>query len=336
MKIALLTPTFCEFSGIDRVVEADSEEYANQGNEVTILALKATIKPKKAKLILMGMPKNPTIERIYRLFFFFDIFKIKKYAKMLKDYDRVIAYFYPMTLIAKYAKKKYGVEYIYWDAGVTFPHLFRNFTERTYLKIFHYFMKKSVNNADGALSISKFLQKELKKETGLDSIVKYIEIDKKRFNKNVKGDEIRKRYNIDSKDKVFLYVGRISPHKGVHLLINAFKKVQKEIHACNLIIVGKATFDAYLKELKQTANKNVIFAGFVKDEELAKYYAACDVYTTASRWEGYDIPVVEAQACGKKVIAFDCCSHPEVVKNGKLVLDGNVEEFADAMIKLTK
>ena len=180
------------------------------------------------------------------------------------------------------------------------------------------------------------MQTELKKETGLDSFVKYIDIDKKRFHQGINGDKIRKKYNIDNQESVFLYVGRISPHKSIDLLIKAFKLSQDKLKKSKLIIVGKPTFIEYMRKLKLLANKDVIFAGFVNDQELPEYYAACDIYTTTSQWEGYDMPIVEAQACGKKAIAFNCCSHPEVLKNGTLVKNGNLKEYAKAMVDLSK
>ena len=42
------------------------------------------------------------------------------------------------------------------------------------------------------------------------------------------------------------------------------------------------------------------------------------------------------QACGKKVVAFNVCSHPEIVKNGLLVKKGDINGFANAVIKLLK
>ena len=72
------------------------------------------------------------------------------------------------------------------------------------------------------------------------------------------------------------------------------------------------------------------------DKELPYYYAACDLYVTASLWEGFNLPVAEAQACGKRAVAFDVCSHPEVVKNGILVKENDNEAFADAVISLLK
>jgi len=332
----LLTPTFLQFSGIDRVVELNAEELAKK-NEVTIFSLKAGIKPKnkKIKVIEMGMPKNPFLQRIYRLLFFLDFSKIKKYGKMLKDYDVAVSHQYPINLIALYAKKHYKTKYVYHNHGVAFPYLFKNPLERIYMESFKIISNMSIKNVDTAISISRFLQKELKKETGIDSKVVYDPIDKKRFHKNVNGKKIREKYKL-GKDPVCLYVGRISPHKGIHLLIEAFNLVLKEIPNAKLLIAGKPTFDNYFKKLRKLGNKSVIFAGFVADEKLADYYAACDVYTTATLWEGFNMTVAEAQACGKPVVAFNLCSHPEVVKKGILVKPNNTEEFARAIIKLLK
>ena len=101
----------------------------------------------------------------------------------------------------------------------------------------------------------------------MDSKVIYNKIDKKRFNKKVKGDKIIKKYNLKN-NKVLLYVGRIAPHKGIHLLLESFNIVKKYFPDSKLLIVGKPTFDNYLKNLKKITNKDVIFTGFVPDKEM--------------------------------------------------------------------
>ena len=133
-----------------------------------------------------------------------------------------------------------------------------------------------------------------------------------------------------------MYVGRIAPHKGIHLLLKSFKIVKNNIPNAKLIIVGKPTFNNYFRKLKNMSSNDVIFTGFVDDNELKYYYASCNIYVTASLWEGFNLPAAEAQACGKKVVAFDIGSHPEVVKNGILVKKGDVTGFADAILKLLK
>src|SRR3989338_4634483 len=119
------------------------------------------------------------------------------------------------------------------------------------------------------------MQKELERETGLKSKVIYNKIDTKKFRKNLDGLSIRKKLKLDSKDKVLLFVGRLSPHKNVHSLIDIFNDAGKKIPNLKLIIVGKHTFSDYFEKLKMKSNKNVIFVESADDDELPYYYAAC-------------------------------------------------------------
>src|SRR3989338_8132179 len=100
MKIAILTPTFYHFSGIDRVAEQQAKDYVSKGHNVVIFTLDSTIKPQGFKLEVLGMPKSLLLQRLYRLLFFVDFIKINKAAEKLKDFDMVISHFYPMNWIA--------------------------------------------------------------------------------------------------------------------------------------------------------------------------------------------------------------------------------------------
>lgn len=336
MRIALLTPTFFEYSGIDRLVENKALKLKNEGNKVAIFTFYATIKAKYAEIFVLGLPKNQALERAYRLFFFLDLLKVIKYTKILRGYDSAVSYFYPMNILAYFAKRFYNIKYIYYNAGVATPNLFKKFSEKIYLRIFNFLNNLTIKNADEIISISTFLRDELKKETGLDSKVEYPIIDKKRFNKNVNGKKIRLKYKLGN-SPVVLYVGRISPHKGVELLLESFKIAKEKANGIKLLIVGKPTFSGYFQRLKKISegiSNDVIFAGFVPDNELPGYYAACNIYATASLWEGYNLTLDEAQACGKKVVAFDLCSHPEVVKNGVLVKPYDTHEFAEVIVQV--
>ena len=336
MKIAILTPTFSHYSGIDRVAEQQARDYAKAGNSITVFALEADLKPKGFGLEVIGMPKGLFLQRMYRLLFFLDFMKIKKVAEKLKDYDIAISHQYPMNLIAYSAKKKYGIKYIYHNHGIGYSGLFGNVFERLYMRLFAFLDRLSLKNADSIVSISKFMQSELKRETGLGSNVVYNKIDTKRFRKNLDGSRIRKRFGIRKNEKLLLFVGRLSPHKNVHTLLEIFDIVGKKIQNARLLIVGKPTFPNYYNKLKSMANRNVIFREFADDKELPYYYAASDLYVTASLWEGFNLPAAEAQACGTKVVAFDVCSHPEIVKSGILVKKNNLGEFANAIIKLLR
>ncbi len=333
MKIAVLTPTFLRYSGIDRVAEQNIRKYLEKKNDVTLIAFQASMDLPGAKIREIGMPKSPFWERLYRLFFFVDIFKIWKISSLLKSKDVVISHQYPMNIIAWVAKKRFGVRYIYYDAGIAPPETFSTFGEKMYIRLFRFLTNLTARGADEAISISEFLQGVLKKETGLESKVRYVEIDSRRFHKNVDNlliSEVKQKHKLGK--NVMVYTGRVSPHKGIHILIDAFKIVKKALPDAQLVIIGKHTFGNYSEELKKNSPEGVIWAGFVTDERMAGYYAASTIYVTASLWEGFDMPAVEAQACGKRVVAFTVGSHPEVIKSGTLVREQTAEKLAQGML----
>lgn len=328
MKIAILTPTFNDWSGIDNVARMQSEEYSkNKKNEVTVITLQGSIKPEGYRVIRLGMPSNSFLQRLYRLFFFLDFVKIN-YYKQLKNYDKIISHFYPMNWLAHRARKKYGINYIFWNHGIDKGD---NFLQDIYMKLLVFFNKHTIESADKIVSVSRYSRKELKDQTGLESDeTKLNKIDKKRFNLSVKGDKIIKKYNLKN-NIVYLYVGRLTARKRIHLLIEAFKSIKEKVPNAKLLIVGNPTFRRYYNKIKKMADDDVIFTGMVDYKDLPLYYAACDFYVTASAWECSDLPTQEAQACGKPVIAFNIGAHPEFVKNGVLVPEGDTKGFIDAM-----
>jgi 1,2-diacylglycerol 3-alpha-glucosyltransferase len=334
MKVAILTPTFHPYSGIDRVVELQAEDYAEKGHGVTVIAFDASIKGKGYKVVSLGMTSSPLLQRIYRLLFFLDRKALNNY-KMLKCYDKVIAHFYPMTWLAYEAKKYYGIRYVYWDHGVNTTGLLDSIPQKLYMWLFKMLNNWTLRNVDEAYSVSKYLSNELWEQSKIKSKVVYNIIDKKRFSKHVSGSASRKKFGLQGK-KVILYVGRLAPHKGIHTLIEAFANVKAWMPDATLLIVGKETFKGYASRLRnllmKKGLKDVVFAGFVDDKDLPQYYAACDVYATCSQWEGFNLPVAEAQACGKPVVAFDIGSHREVVKKGKLIRKNDIGAFSKALI----
>lgn len=332
MKIALLVPNFVEYSGDARVVELQAEELANKGHKVSIFAFAGNIKPKSAELFIMGISKSLFWQRIYRLFFPMNIYKTLLWFPKFKQYDKIIAHLYPMTYFGFLAKKIYGVEYVFWFHGIEDPKLFPHLYERIYMKIQIVLTKFTLKNVDKAVSVSEFAKKKLKEFMGIDSIVIYNKVDEKRFHKKVDGRRIRDKYNLNH-SPVILYVGRLVPQKRVDLLIKVFYLVKKEIPNAKLVIVGDPTFKYYYKELKNLSDESAIFAGHVSSEEMPYYYAMCDIYATCSLWENHNLPVLEAQMCGKPIVAFDIDAFKEVInKNSTLVEVGNVEEFAKACI----
>lgn len=332
MKIALLVPNYSDYSGDAKVVKIQADECSEKGNEITIFSLNSEMKSNNQTIIKMGMPKNQFLERIYRLLLPIDLFTTIKWIPRLKKFDLIISHNYPMNWLAYLAKKRYGVKYFFWYHGIPEPDTYPKLYERIYLRLFIYFTKITIKNADRIFSVSNSAKKELKNRTGLESDVIYNKVDLEKFNPSNDGSKIREKFHL-SDSKVILNVGRVCPQKGADLLIKSFTLIKEEIPNVKLIIAGKHTYDYFSKQLKELSNDSVIFTGFVPDDELPDYYAACDLYATCSLWETFNIPIAEAQASGKPVVAFDIGPHAEIIDhNGILVPDINIKEFADACI----
>ena len=336
MRIAILIPNFVESDGGGWVSALQAEELAGEGNYVAIFALAADRKLKNVDMFVIGMPQKLLWQRIYRLIFPLDIFKTIRWLPKLKSFDLVIAYQYPLTWLAYLAKKFYKVKYTFWCQGVTDLQFLPRPEERLYTRLHSFLTRLTVKNVDRAVTVSKYCQKELKRQTGLDSEVIYNRVDLEKFRPGLDGTEIRKKYNLGN-DPVILFVGVLRPVKGVHLLIQAFNLVKETIPNAKLVLVGPPDYPYYSKELKRISDDSIIFANFVSHEFLPMHYAICDVYTSGTLWETFNIPIAEAQACGKPVVVFDVGPHPEVVdENGILVEPGNIEKFAQACVKKLK
>jgi len=115
-KIAILTPTYFLWSGIDNVAKYQAEKLCKK-NDVCIYAFEGDIKPTKYRIVYFGHYKSDLMKRIYRLFFIF-FTNARKYYQHLADKDIIISHNYPMDSIAARAKKEFGCKYIAWFHGL--------------------------------------------------------------------------------------------------------------------------------------------------------------------------------------------------------------------------
>lgn len=151
--------------------------------------------------------------------------------------------------------------------------------------------------------------------------------------------DILPRYGITKDDFIVLYLGRLHPKKCPDDLVKAFPKVVEKVLNARLVFAGKGEEETKLKRLvfDLNLNDNVIFAGFVSDDEKWDLLKSCDVFVLPSVVEAFGITVIEAMACGKPVIATNLGPFPEVIKNGEtglLVSLHSPDELADAIIEL--
>ncbi|MDH5690897.1 MAG: glycosyltransferase family 4 protein, partial [Candidatus Bathyarchaeota archaeon] len=163
-------------------------------------------------------------------------------------------------------------------------------------------------------------------------------INTERFNPKVEGDEIRRKFGLNDAPTI-LYLGRLAPYKGVHYLIRAIPLILRVKPEAKFLIAGSRRYDMLnLPKMAESlgVRESVIFTGFVPDKLVPKFYACCDIFCYPSLWEGFGLPVAEAGATGKPVVAFRMCAIPEVIENKLtgLLVEPDHTQLAEAIIAL--
>lgn len=149
----------------------------------------------------------------------------------------------------------------------------------------------------------------------LDPMVIPNAVDAQRFNTEVSGSSIRRRYAIPEVEPLVIFVGRLVRHKGIEYLLQAIRQVD-----ARLLVIGGGEYASRLKGLAVSLGlgEKVVFTGHVPEAEKPEYFAACDllVLPSVSRLEAFGIAALEAMASGRPVVVSDVPGVREVITDG--------------------
>lgn len=122
-----------------------------------------------------------------------------------------------------------------------------------------------------------------------------------------------------------MYIGRPTPHKNLARLIDAFVLLQKTHPELRLVLAGKKD-ENYLIHERNVAKKNIgniIFTGFIADDQYRWLLENCRAYVFPSLSEGFGLPGLEAMLHGAPVVASNATCIPEVL--------GDAAEYFDPL-----
>lgn len=200
--------------------------------------------------------------------------------------------------------------------------------------------QESAKNATLTVTISKY---------SFEKIVQFYDVDKtkirivpngvdtQRFRPSKECGKIKHQIGIDNKLCV-LFVGRLIPRKGLPFLIEAAKNIVKEFSQTMFVVVGdgplKNNLLAHLERINLSGN--FVFLGDVNEKVLPALYNCADVFALPSIQEGQGIALLEAQATGKPVVAFNVGGVKEAMldKETGLLVKPDSRELANAIMKL--
>ena len=121
-----------------------------------------------------------------------------------------------------------------------------------------------------------------------------------------------------------LYVGAAYPHKNLEGLLNAWKIFEEKYgDEYQLVLVGKKDYFYSRIFNNRTIEQcsNIVFTGFIPDEELVALYASVSLFVFPSLYEGFGLPPLEAMAHGVPVVASNRSCLPEVLGEAVLYFD---------------
>jgi glycosyltransferase involved in cell wall biosynthesis len=180
--------------------------------------------------------------------------------------------------------------------------------------------KTASQRPDGYFAISETVKKRIKEYYGRESQVIYPPIDLKKFKLKDSQSKVVEKY--------FLVVGRLVPYKKVDLVVIAFNRLNWKLK-----IIGTGS---ELDRLRRIAKSNVEFLGYLTDERLLDYYQNCSAVIFPQE-EDFGLVPLEAQACGKPVIAFAGGGGQETVirgVTGEFFYPQTADSLIEVLVKL--
>lgn len=218
------------------------------------------------------------------------------------------------------------------DLGSEYLPQMHQFKQRLYLS---FMQKYQLRGASKIIAVSKATKEDLVKRIGIKpqkiSVI-YEGYDKQLF---------KPRYQLPALPagrpaaNYFLFIGTVQPRKNLERVIIAFSR---QSSAVRLVIAGQKGWiseEIYQLPKKLGIENKIKFLGYVPDQKLPALYSGAIALVFPSLFEGFGLPILEAQACGCPVITSNVSSMPEVAGKGAIYVNPyNIDDIVRAMNRI--
>lgn len=341
MRIAFLTDTYLPtVDGVVNSVISTKRGLINEGHKVMIFAPEDVNSPKEENTVYCKARKFRMYPG-YRMVSF-----LPRELKALKDFNPDVIHTHGiagMVIKSLWFSKDLGIPSVLTfhtmvtDAVQLYSPL--NLKSEFLTRLIKLYLKTILRRYSAVILPASSILPEIEE---IAPKMKHVEvvptgIDTGRFRPDVDCSKILDKWNLHD-NRIILSVGRMSEEKNLDVIIEALPQVKKEYLNAKLLLVGDGPAVPKYKELVSSRGleKDVIFTGFVDDDELPQYYACAHIFATASTFETQGLVVLEALASGKPIVGADYRAIPEYVREnntGYLFEHGNITSCAQALLK---
>ncbi|MDP5104872.1 MAG: glycosyltransferase family 4 protein [Polaribacter sp.] len=200
-----------------------------------------------------------------------------------------------------------GIGPLFYKRKITYIHdlAFKYFPETfsyAFQKAYNKFVPISAKNSIKVITVSNYVKQDIEENLGINNVeVVYCAHTDQFQNLNLK------------REKIILAVSSLDPRKNFNRVIKAFTQLNSDY---KLVFVGSKSKSFSSVNLDDVSDhKNIVFTGFLSDNELLELYNKASIFIYASIFEGFGIPPLEAQACGCPCIVSNKTSLPEIYKD---------------------
>lgn len=304
-ELVLAHDFLIQMGGAENVVEVMAESYPD-----SLLYTSATFGENRYPVFKTDRIRNtwmqwlPGMERLHKKFFFLYPFAFRS----LRLPENSIAWI-SSSSFSKWIPKPRGGTFVcychtpprfFWNPDDYLRNEIRNPVLRKFVRslvpIFRWSDRRQAEKVDLFLANSKNVQRRIRDCYGRDSVVVYPPVDVERFQVSEKSEDF------------FVIVSRLVAYKRIDLAVQAFTKAGRK-----LVIIGDGPDR---RRLEVMAGPTVEFLGRAPNKTVTEKMATCRGYIFPGS-EDFGITPVEAQACGKPVIAFREGGALETVLDGK-------------------
>lgn len=272
---------------------------------------------------------------------------IKKSSKIFWDYLKILPYFLKVKLdVVFYPKNIIPFTHTVFNFKKInivhdLAHFDKNLSEYKFFDSLYmrFFMKQSCIIANKVVTVSEATKKD---------VVNILKVLPQKITVIHEGvdEKYKPEKNILFIKRTFLkykvqfpfmfYCGSLSPRKNILRMLNAFNEIKDKIPHNIYLAGGESWHDKEVREyIKNKLSDRVFFIGYISEDELICFYSSASIYLYPSLYEGFGLPILEAQACGCPVLTSDKTSCPEIAGDCAVIINPyEIEDIKNGILKV--